>query len=85
MRLASKEGMTAQQIGVLVRRYDDIAYQVGKSSSTRFINSVEPRFGNVVPMPQVVYFSQTAQLSEGQCAALSRAMATAMAHGKEKP
>ncbi|WP_339456020.1 hypothetical protein [Pseudomonas sp. EA_65y_Pfl1_P120] len=84
MRLATKRGMTAEQIGVLVRRYDDIAYGVGKSRSTRFINRIEPRFGNVVPVPQVVYFSQTAQLSDGQCAALSRAMATAMAHGKEK-
>ncbi|MFL1390878.1 hypothetical protein ACI77F_24745 [Pseudomonas tritici] len=84
MRLATKQGMTAEQIGVLVRRYDDIAYGVGKSRSARFINSIEPRFGNVMPMPQVVYFSQTAQLSDGQCAGLSRAMATAMAHGKEE-
>lgn len=83
MRLATEQGMTAEQIGVLVRRYDDIAYRIGKSRSTRFINSIEPRFGNVMPMPQVVYFSQTAQLSDGQCAALSRAMATAMAQGKE--
>ena len=84
IRLANQEGMTAEQIGVLVRRYDDMAYKVGKSTSTRFINSIEPRFGNVVPVPQVVYFSRTAQLSEGQCAALSRAMATAMDHGKGK-
>ncbi|MFC6296736.1 hypothetical protein GNF76_07550 [Pseudomonas sp. CCM 7893] len=84
MKLAGNKGLTAEQIGMLVKKYDDIAYEFGRVGSARFIDNIEPRFGEVIPMPQVVYFSQTAQLSDGQCAALSRAMATAMAEGKEQ-
>ncbi|WP_411388590.1 hypothetical protein [Pseudomonas sp. MPB23] len=84
MKLANNQDLTAEQIGMLVKKYDDIAYEFGRSGSARFIDAIEPRFGEVIPMPQVIYLSQTAQLSDGQCAALSRAMATAMAHGKEQ-
>lgn len=84
MKLAGNKDLTAEQIGMLVKKYDDIAYEFGRVGSARFIDNIEPRFGEVIPMPQVVYFSQTAQLSDGQCAALSRAMATAMAEGKEQ-
>ncbi|WP_169716624.1 YopT-type cysteine protease domain-containing protein [Pseudomonas azotoformans] len=75
--------MTAEQVGSLVRRYDDLAYELGRVGSARFIDNLEPRFGTVTPLPQVVYFSLTKQLSDGQCAALSRVMATAVEHGKE--
>lgn len=84
MKMASNDSLTSAQIGGLVKRYDDIAYEAGRAGSARFINSVEPRFGTVTPMPQVIYLTKTAQLSEGQCAALSRTMATAMASGKEQ-
>lgn len=84
MKLAAHQELTAQQVGVLVRRYDEIAYEFGRRGGGRFIDNIEPRFGNVMPMPQVVYFSQTGQLSDGQCAALARAMASATAQGKEQ-
>ncbi|WP_146118136.1 hypothetical protein [Pseudomonas poae] len=83
MKLSAKNDLTAEQIGMLVKKYDDIAYELGRSGSARFIDRIEPRFGDVTPLPQVIYLSQTAQLSEGQCAALSRAMASAMAEGKQ--
>ena len=84
MKLAGTQGLTAEQAGILVKRYDDIAYEFGRQGSARFIDILEPRFGEVIPIPQIIYLSKTAQLSDGQCAALSRVMATAMAEGKEK-
>ena len=84
MKLADNKHLTAEQVGILVKKYDDIAYEFGRNGTARFIDAIEPRFGDVIPIPQVVYLSQTAQLSDGQCAALSRAMATAMAQGKEQ-
>lgn len=84
MKLAGNPNFTAEQVGMLVKKYDELAYEFGRSGSARFIDAIEPRFGEVIPMPQVIYLSQTAQLSDGQCAALSRAMATAMAQGKEQ-
>ena len=84
MKLAGNNDLTARQTGVLSRRYDDLSYEFGRRGVARFIDNIEPRFGAVTPMPQVVYLSQTSQLSEGQCAALARAMASAMAEGKEQ-
>lgn len=83
MKLAANKNLTAEQAGMLLKRYDNIAYEFGRSGTARFIDNLEPRFGTVRPMPQVVYLSMTKQLSEGQCAALSRAMATAIAEGNE--
>lgn len=83
MKLAGDSTLTAEQVGIIARKYDDIAYRFGRSGSARFIDNIEPRFGTVIPLPQVVYLTQTLQLSDGQCAALSRIMATAMEHGKE--
>lgn len=84
MKLAGNQNLTAEQVGMLVKKYDDIAYELGRKGSARFIDNIEPRFGEVTPIPQVIYLSKTAQLSDGQCAALSRAMATATAEGKEQ-
>lgn len=84
MKLANDKTLTAEQVGILTRRYDDIAYEVGRAGSARFIDTIEPRFGTVTPMPQVIYLTMTKQLSDGQCAALSRVMATAVEHGKEQ-
>lgn len=82
--LAGNDKLTAFQVGVLMRRYDDLAYEFGRRGAARFIDNIEPRFGSVTPMPQVVYISQTSQLAEGQCAALARVLASAMAEGKEQ-
>lgn len=83
MKLAARDDITAQQVGVLVKRYDEIALKFGRQGSRRFFDCIEPHFGTFQPMPQVVYLSQTGQLSRGQCAALSRVMASAVAEGKE--
>lgn len=83
IKLGGNQNLTALQAGVLMRRYDDLAYAFGHRGVARFIDNIEPRFGSVTPMPQVVYFSQTSQLSEGQCAALARTFASAMAEGKD--
>ena len=79
----SDKSLTAEQVGILVRRYDDLAYELGRIGSARFIDNLEPRFGTVTPIPQVLYFSLTKQLSDGECAALARVMATAVEEGKE--
>ncbi|WP_421560375.1 hypothetical protein [Pseudomonas sivasensis] len=84
MKLGASKTLTSEQVGMLVKKYDDMAYQFGKNTSARFIGNIEPRFGDVTPMPQIIYLTQTGQLSDGQCAALARAMATAMAQGKEQ-
>ncbi|MDF3203212.1 YopT-type cysteine protease domain-containing protein [Pseudomonas sp. 1912-s] len=84
MKLAADKNITAEQVGMLVRKYDDLSYELGRTGSARFIDNIEPRFGDVIPIPQVLYFSQTMQLSDGQCAALSRVMANAAAEGKEQ-
>lgn len=83
MKLAGNTKLTAEQVGIIARKYDDIAYAFGRKGAARFIDNIEPRFGTVTPMPQVVYLTLTLQLSDGQCAALSRVMATAIENGKE--
>lgn len=83
MKLAGNKNLTAEQIGIIARKYDDIVYEFGRNGAARFIDNIEPRFGTVTPMPQVVYLTKTLQLSDGQCAALSRVMATAVEEGKE--
>jgi hypothetical protein len=84
MKLAGNKNLTAEQVGMLVKKYNDVTYEFGRSGTARFIDVIQPRFGEVIPMPQVVYISQTAQLSDGQCSALARTMATAIAEGKEQ-
>ncbi|WP_300631757.1 hypothetical protein [Pseudomonas sp.] len=83
MKLAAKPGLSSEQLGVIVRKFDEYAYTFGKRSAFRFVDNIEPRFGSVVPMPQVSYIGMTSQLSDGQCAAISRLMATAMEEGKD--
>lgn len=82
--LAGNKNLTAKEVGMLLKRFDDLSYQLGRGGSARFIDAIEPGLGSVIPMPQVIYLSKTGQLSDGQCAALSRVMADAMAEGKER-
>jgi hypothetical protein len=83
MELAENKALTPGEIGSLLKRFDDAAYKTSLKKLTRFIADIEPRYGQVVPMPQAIYFSMIKKLSDGECAAMSRALATAMAEGKE--
>ncbi|MBC3921524.1 hypothetical protein H8S66_01485 [Pseudomonas lurida] len=84
MALAQGNTTQAGVMGTLVRQYDNLAFKQGKKTATQFIDTIDPDFGTVFPIPQTVYLSSTAQFSDGQCAALSRALATAVEQGKEK-
>lgn len=84
MASINKKGMTPVVAGALSRQYDSLAFKHGNKGAAKFIDNIDPEFGSVFPMPQAVYLSSTAQLSDGQCAALSRTLATAIAQGKEK-
>lgn len=84
MALAQDNNTQAGVMGTLVRQYDNLAFKQGKKTATRFIDTIDPDFGTVFPIPQTVYLSSTAQFSDGQCAALSRTLATAVEQGKEK-
>lgn len=83
MSLVNNGNFTAEQVGIIVRKYDDYAYEFGRRGAARFTDNIEPRFGTVFPIPQSSYIGMTHQLSEGQCAAISRLMATAMEEGKD--
>jgi hypothetical protein len=78
MSLVNNGNFTAEQVGIIVRKYDDYAYEFGRRGAARFTDNIEPRFGTVFPIPQSSYIGMTHQLSEGQCAAISRLMATAI-------
>ncbi|MCJ7956706.1 MAG: hypothetical protein MUW57_09215 [Pseudomonas sp.] len=84
MALAQGNNTQAGVMGTLVRQYDNLAFKQGKKTATQFIDTIDPDFGTVFPIPQTVYLSSTAQFSDGQCAALSRTLATAVEQGKEK-
>lgn len=83
MSLVNNGNFTAEQVGIIVRKYDEYAYEFGRRGAARFTDNIEPRFGTVFPIPQASYIGMTSQLSEGQCAAFSRLMATAMEEGKD--
>ncbi|KRP47834.1 hypothetical protein SAMN04490190_1092 [Pseudomonas libanensis] len=83
MSLVNNGDFTAEQVGIIVRKYDEYAYEFGRRGAARFTDNIEPRFGTVFPIPQSSYIGMTSQLSEGQCAAFSRLMATAMEEGKD--
>ena len=82
MALVEKNpNLTAEQVGSLVKQYDNLLYSKGKASVTHFHES-QHGIGIVRGVPQTAYLSLTSQFSNGQCAALSRTMATAVAEGK---
>lgn len=84
MLQAKRKNVDSRFVGELVRQYDMLAFRHGSKGAAKFIDNIEPDFGTVFPMPQASYLSATTQFSDGQCAALSRAFATAMMEGKEK-
>ncbi|WP_395607402.1 hypothetical protein [Pseudomonas sp. B22129] len=83
MKQAQKQHITASTVGALVRQYDNLAFKQGHKGAARFIDTIDPEFGVVFPMPQASYLSSTAQFSDGQCAALARTFATAIEEGKD--
>ncbi|WP_338510088.1 hypothetical protein [Pseudomonas poae] len=84
MEQAQRKDINAAAMGALARQYDNLAFKHGSKTATKFIDNIDPEFGTVFPMPQAAYLSSTAQISDGQCAALARTFATAVEQGKEK-
>ncbi|MBO0496237.1 hypothetical protein [Pseudomonas sp. Marseille-Q1929] len=83
MKLATTRQLTPAEIGTLVRQEERLAVQHGFKGVSRFYESISAAGGSFIPAPQVFYLSQTNPLSQGQCAALSRLMASAMEQGTE--
>lgn len=79
----NKTTLTPQELGTLARQSERLAVQHGLNSASRFSENVSSVGATLIPCPQVVYLSQVSPLSQGQCAALSHAMAEAIKDGKE--
>ncbi|WP_135308239.1 hypothetical protein [Pseudomonas nabeulensis] len=84
MKLATSGQFTPAEIGSLVRQTERLAVQHGFKGVSQVYEHISAVGGNFVPVPQVFYLSQTNPLSKGQCAAMSRLMASAMEQGTEK-
>ncbi len=84
IKLAIRPGRTAEEVGALVRQQERLAVQHGFKGAPMFDAHVNSVGGTFTPAPQTLYLSQTNPLSQGQCAGLSRAFASAKAEGKEQ-
>ncbi|NWA67835.1 YopT-type cysteine protease domain-containing protein [Pseudomonas reactans] len=84
MKLAIRPGRTAEEVGTLVRQQERLAVQHGFKGAPIFDAHVNSVGGTFTPVPQTLYLSQTNPLSQGQCAGMSRAFASAKAEGKER-
>lgn len=84
IKLAIRPGRTAEEVGTLVRQQERLAVQHGFKGAQMFDTHVNSVGGTFTPVPQTLYLSQTNPLSQGQCAGLSRAFASAKAEGKER-
>lgn len=82
MKLASTDGLSAAQIGALVRQQERLAVQHAFSGVKQAQSIIEATGGNFIPNPQRFYLSQVSSLSQGQCAALAKIMASALEQGK---
>lgn len=82
MALARTPGRTPAEVGALVRQRERLAVQHSFSGVNAFYQHISGGGGTFTPVPQLFYLSQTTPLSKGQCAAMSRVMATAMEQGK---
>ncbi|WP_456026821.1 hypothetical protein [Pseudomonas capeferrum] len=82
MALARAPGRTPAEVGALVRQRERLAVQHSFSGVNAFYQHISVGGGTFTPVPQLFYLSQTTPLSKGQCAAMSRVMATAMEQGK---
>ncbi|WP_411380182.1 YopT-type cysteine protease domain-containing protein [Pseudomonas sp. MPB26] len=82
-RLATSGRLTPAEIGILARHEERLAVQQGFKGVDSVYEHVSSAGGRFIPAPQVFYLSQTNPLSQGQCAAMSRLMASAMEQGAE--
>ncbi|OPA89529.1 hypothetical protein BFW86_13675 [Pseudomonas fluorescens] len=83
MRLARSNALTPAEAGTLVRQRERLAVQHGFKGVDRVYEHISAANGKLTPIPQLLYLSQTNPLSKGQCAAMSRVMASAMEQGQE--
>lgn len=83
LKLAVKPTLTPEQVGALARQRERLQIQQGLNGASKFSEDVSSVGGTVIPVPQVLYVSQTNPLADGHCAALSRVMADAIGEGKE--
>ncbi|ONH51056.1 hypothetical protein BLL36_24435 [Pseudomonas cedrina subsp. cedrina] len=82
-QLATSGRLTPEEIGTLARHEERLAVQHGFKGVDSVYEHVSSAGGRFIPAPQVFYLSQTNPLSQGQCAAMSRLMASAMEQGAE--
>lgn len=82
-QLATRGRLTPEAIGTLARQEERLAVQHGFKGVDRVYEHVSGAGGRFIPAPQVFYLSQTNPLSQGQCAAMSRLMASAMEQGAQ--
>ncbi|USV98485.1 hypothetical protein KUA23_15420 [Pseudomonas pergaminensis] len=82
MKLAQTDGLTAAQVGALVRQRERLAVQHAFSGVQQAQSLIDAAGGTFTANPQLFYLSQVDSLSQGQCAALSKIMASALEQGK---
>nr|WP_314526633.1 hypothetical protein [uncultured Pseudomonas sp.] len=78
MKLAKTDGLSAAQVGALVRQEERLAVQHALKGVNQAQSVIEAAGGTLVANPQLFYLSQVDSLSQGQCAALSKIMASAL-------
>lgn len=82
MKLAQAEGLTAAQVGALARQRERLAVQHAFNGVKQAQSLIDAAGGTFTANPQLFYLSQVDSLSQGQCAALSKIMASALEQGK---
>lgn len=82
--LATAPGRTPAELGHLVRYMEKRRIKVSLENYAVFNAEIAAAGGKATPLPQGFYLSQAALLSEGECAALSNVMATAVKQGKQE-
>ena len=81
--LASQQGRTAREMGILARELKKSILQDAHYSSRLLSNDVHAPGVNVTPVSQMHYLAHVDLTSRGECAGLSNIMAWAVQQGKE--
>ncbi|OPA86179.1 hypothetical protein BFW87_25875 [Pseudomonas fluorescens] len=82
--LAVVRGRTPEELGQLVRYIENRRINISLENYRVFSKEVTAAGGEAISLPQGFYLSQVALLSQGECAALSAAFASAVITGQEK-